>query len=196
MRNESAEPYNNEKRSRGDRPANDPSRDRQEISDPKRDQERLQPDEASIELPDVKDIPGQEFVHAPPLGMMADTTISSADEEGEGLFEDDEEEQTDIVLGTEADITGEDKRILETADTYIPTRDEDQLQQARMDNTDLEGEVLNEASFGNEQTGRDLDVPANTDETQTDAREQDDEENKYYSLGSADNDPNESGDRS
>ena len=43
--------------------------------------------------------------------------------------------------------------------------------------------------------GRDLDVPANTDETQTDAMGQGDEENKYYSLGGDDNDGNESGDR-
>jgi hypothetical protein len=195
MRNDSAEPYNEENRSRGDQPANNPPRERLDISDPKRDQERLQSDEATIELPDVKDIPGQEFVHAPPLGIMADTTISSADEEGEGLFEDDEEDKTDIVLGTEADVTGEDKRILETSDTYIPTRDEDQLQQARMDNTDFEGEALNEAAFGDDQTGRDLDVPANTDETRTDSMGQGDEENKYYSLGGDDNDGNESGDR-
>jgi len=31
-------------------------------------------------------------------------------------------------------------------------------------------------------------VPGNTDETKTDALGQGDEENKYYSLGSADND--------
>ena len=64
-----------------------------------------------------------------------------------------------------------------------------------MDNTDLEGEALNEASFGEDQTGRDLDIPANTDETLTDAMGQDDEENKYYSLGGDNNDSNESGDR-
>ncbi|HWJ02728.1 MAG TPA: hypothetical protein VNU93_03550, partial [Verrucomicrobiae bacterium] len=98
MRNNSADPYNDENRSRGDRSASDPARDKMDITDPKRDQERLKPDEGTIELPDVKDIPGQEFVNAPPMGMMADTTISSADEEGEGLFEDDEEDETDIVM--------------------------------------------------------------------------------------------------
>ena len=196
MRNDSANPYNDENRSRGDRSANDPARDRMDLTDPKRDQERLKPEEATLDLPDVKDIPGQEFVNAPPLGMMADTTISSADEEGEGLFEDDEEDETDIVMGTEADISAEDVQVLQKAETYMPTRDEDQLQTAHMDNTDFEGEALNEASFGNEQSGRDLDIPANTDETRTDAMGQGDEENKHYSLGSADNDANESGDRS
>lgn len=196
MRNNSADPYNEENRSRGDRSASDPARDKMDLTDPKRDQERLKPDEGTIELPDVKDIPGQEFVNAPPLGMMADTTISSADEEGEGLFEDDEEDETDIVMGTEADIPKEDKIALERSETYMPTRDEDRLQQAHMDTTDFEGEELNEDSFGEDQSGRDLDIPANTDETRTDAMGQGDEENKHYSLGGDRQDPNEYGDRS
>lgn len=196
MRNNSADPYNEENRSRGDRSANDPARDKMDLTDPKRDQERLKPDEGTIDLPDVKDIPGQEFVNAPPLGMMADTTISSADEEGEGLFEDDEEDETDIVMGTQADISRTDKEVLERAETYMPTRDEDRLQQASMDTTDFEGEELNEDSFGEDRSGRDLDIPANTDETRTDAMGQGDEENKHYSLGGDRQDPNEYGDRS
>lgn len=196
MRNNSADPYNEENRSRGDRSANDPARDKMDLTDPKRDQERLKPDEGTIDLPDVKDIPGQEFVNAPPLGMMADTTISSADEEGEGLFEDDEEDETDIVMGTEADISRTDKEVLERADSYRTTRDEDRLQQASMDTTDFEGEELNEDSFGEDRSGRDLDIPANTDETRTDAMGQGDEENKHYSLGGDRQDPNEYGDRS
>ena len=196
MKNDSAQPYDGENRSRGDRSASDPARDRMDITDPRRDQERLKPEETTMDLPDVKDIPGQEFVNAPPLGMMADTTISSADEEGEGLFEDDEEDQTDIVMGTEADLSVEDVQILQKAETYMPTRDEDRLQQAHMDNADFEGESLNEESFGTEQSGRDLDIPANTDETRTDAMGQGDEENKHYSLGSDENDRSESGDRS
>ncbi|HSB93443.1 MAG TPA: hypothetical protein VLC28_10010 [Flavitalea sp.] len=52
-----------------------------DIHDSKRDEERLKPDEATIDLPDVTDIPGQEHVTVPPLGEMGDTTASSADEE-------------------------------------------------------------------------------------------------------------------
>lgn len=63
-----------------------------DLSDSPRDQERLQPDEAIIDLPDVKDIPGQEHIHPPSLGELADTTISSDDEEGVGLFGDDTDE--------------------------------------------------------------------------------------------------------
>lgn len=53
-----------------------------DLSDPEHDQERLQGEVTSIELPDVRDIPGQEHIHPPSLGMLADTTVSSDDEEG------------------------------------------------------------------------------------------------------------------
>lgn len=64
-----------------------------DIHDSPQDREKLKPEEAYLDLPDVEDIPGQEFVHAPGLGELADTTISSDDEEGVGLFGDDEEEE-------------------------------------------------------------------------------------------------------
>ena len=191
MQNNNTDPYNKANRTSGDKSSNNPARDKMDLTDSKRDQERLQGDEATIELPDVKDIPGQEFITVPPLGMMADTTISSADEEGEGLFEDDEEDETDIVMGTSGDITAEEKRTLQAGDEYMLTKDEAYLRQASMDNKDFEGEALNERSFGEERSGADLDIPGNTDETESDALGQGDEENKHYSLGSDDNDNNE-----
>ena len=42
-------------------------RDGSDVHDSKRDQERLRPDEATIDLPDENDIPGQEFVPAPTI---------------------------------------------------------------------------------------------------------------------------------
>lgn len=192
MKRNSPEPYNDENRSRGDRSSNDPARDKMDLRDSKEDEEKLKPDEVTIELPDVKDIPGQEFVHAPPLGMLADTTISSADEEGEGLFEDDEEDETDIVMGTSADIPESDRIALERGDSYMPTRDEDQLQRASLDSRDFEGEKLNERSFGEERSGSDLDIPGRLDDTRTESLGQGDEENKHYSLGGEDNEENES----
>lgn len=64
----------------------------EDIHDSARDEERLKADTASIDLPDVTDIPGQENVHVPPLGELADTTASSDDEEGKGIFDADQEE--------------------------------------------------------------------------------------------------------
>lgn len=191
MKKNNRDPYNDENRSSGDKSSHDAARDRMDIRDSRKDEEKLKPDETTINLPDVKDIPGQEFVTAPPLGMMAETTISSADEEGEGVFNDDEEDETDIIMGTRADIPEADKIALERGDSYMPTRDEDNLQRATMDSRDFEGVPLNEKSFGEERSGSDLDIPGRKEETRTSSLGQGDEENKHYSLGGDDNEDNE-----
>lgn len=56
--------------------------DRDDIQDPISDQARLEPETVVIDLPEVSDIPGQEHFVPAPLGILADTTISSDDEEG------------------------------------------------------------------------------------------------------------------
>jgi len=157
-----------------------------DLPDSKEDREKLQAEETFIDLPDVKDIPGQEFVNAPPAGSLGDTTISSADEEGANVFDKDDEENL-RQTGNDADVSRNERTALEQID-YMPTRDEDNLVNARMDNVDFQNEPLNERSFGEERSGRDLDIPGNIDETTTDALGQGDEENKHYSLGSSDND--------
>jgi hypothetical protein len=123
--------------------------------------------------------------------MLADTTISSADEEGEGLFEDDEEDETDIVMGTQADITKIDKQMLETGDDYVPTIDANNLRQASLDNTDFDGEELNEGSFGDQISGSDLDTQEISTEEKSEFLSETDEENNTYSLGSDENNSNE-----
>jgi hypothetical protein len=185
MRNNNNDRIDDDKRSAG-RTSNEPPIDRGDITDPERDREKLRGDEATIELPDVKDIPGQEFVHAPVMSAFADTTISSADEEGEGLFEEDE---TTIVEGTDADISASDKRMLETADQYIPTKDEASLHEAELDETDSDGDSLNEDS--EDLSGSDLDIPESEDVAHSDRSGQGDEENRYFSLGGDDNEANE-----
>lgn len=156
-----------------------------DLPDSPQDQERLQGEETVINLPDVKDIPGQEFVNAPPLGAMADTTISSDDEEGASVF--DEDDSDDLTEGTSFDVRNDERQAL--ADTeYLPTTDEDNLRTARLDNADFDNEALNEKGFGEELSGSDLDMDTGPDETNTDALGQGDEENKHYSLGSSEND--------
>lgn len=58
-----------------------PHDDEFDLTDSPSDRERLKPEITTINLPDVDDIPGQENIHVPPLGELADTTISSDDEE-------------------------------------------------------------------------------------------------------------------
>ena len=78
------------------RPAED-----DDLTDSPSDIERLQPEFTTIDLPDVSDIPGQENIHVPPLGELADTTISSDDEEdilnGDTLQGDPDEDNEDTI---------------------------------------------------------------------------------------------------
>lgn len=53
-----------------------------DLPDSPSDEARLQGDTTIMDLPEVSDIPGQENIHPAPLGPLADTTISSDDEEG------------------------------------------------------------------------------------------------------------------
>ena len=100
-----------------------------------------------------------------------------------------------IKMGTEADISPDELAMLQE-DLSMPNRDNDNLRAAKLDNTDFDGEELNEESFGEVETGVDLDVPGSVDETTTTSLGQGDEENKYYSLGGDrqeknEDDPNE-----
>lgn len=156
-----------------------------DLPDSKKDQEKLRTEETFIDLPDVKDIPGQEFVNAPPLGSLGDTTIASADEEGLNVFDKDDSEDLRRT-GNDSDVSRGERKALEQV-AYMPTQDEDNLQRARMDNTDFQNEPLNERSFGEEKSGKDLDVPgAELDDSNEEIGEED-EENNNYSLGSAGN---------
>jgi hypothetical protein len=160
----------------------------QDLADNQHDLDRMKPETVTMDLPDVSDIPGQENITVPPLGALADTTISSDDEEGVGIFDDEEDEDADIMMGTEADVSAEEKLVLERTDEDMPTDDDRMLRMSALDNQDFEGEELNEGSLATDVSGADL------DETGTDADDpmesigEEDEENNHYSLGSSDND--------
>ena len=157
-----------------------------DLPDSARDQEKLRTEETYIDLPDVKDIPGQEFVNTPIVGSMSDTTISSADEEGTTVF--DRDDSQDLrKRGNDSDVSRGEKIALQQTD-YMPTTDENNLANARMDSVDFQDEPLNERSFGEERSGDDLDVPGSELDDAMEKIGEEDEENNDYSLGSADND--------
>lgn len=182
----------NERQDSSERGARDPNNNRLEgqssrpgdLPDSPQDREKLEGEEIFIDLPDVKDIPGQEFVSAPPLGALGDATISSDDEEGRDVFDRDDSEE--FVDGTAADVSEEEKAALRDTE-YMPTTDENNLRRARMDSRDFQNERLNERSFGEERSGGDLDMSEPVDNKSTDPGNPD-EENEGYSLGSSDND--------
>lgn len=169
-----------------------------ESSSARRNREKLGQDESYIEIPEMKDIPGQEHIHRAGLpGEMADTTPASDDEEAvrEGrdlLSSEQQEDDVDIVMGTEADVTEDDLVLLGDADEDQDMNEDELIRKPSLDNTDADGDLLNEA--GSEETGDDLDIPEPEEsEEDTDALDQGDEENDYYSLGGDQNDSNDNG---
>ena len=97
-----------------------------DLKDSPKDEQKMQQEETILDLPDVKDIPGQENVHVPDLKEMADTTVSSDDEEGVGLFNDEtgadasserfgpaqELDENDLIIGDD----DEEQEILDEED--------------------------------------------------------------------------------
>lgn len=131
----------------------------EDIHDSRADEQRLQPETVTLDLPDVRDIPGQEHVTVPELGELADTTISSADEEGDELFDDANELDEDDD-DEDGDVSDEEAELLERSATETP-EDEDELDvdEASLDDVDEDGDPLEEASLKDDRFGEDLDLP-------------------------------------
>ena len=153
-----------------------------DINDSPKDKKKLKQDKGSLDLPDARDIPGQEHIHVAPLGELADTTISSDDEEGVGVFEDDMEDETLIVMGSEDDIPKDDKIMLESLDNLDATHEDDEsLSRGMPDNVDDDGDELNERI---NVSGSDLDSAIVDEDDADEEIGEEDEENNSYSLGS------------
>ncbi len=113
---------------------------------------------------------------APEAETMGDNGLEGQDDLG-------------IVMGTDADVTDEDLVLLGDKDQDMDGGDDEMFAKAGLDDTDLEGEPLNEAEMNMASTGDDLDIPGDTpNDPRRDAMGQGDEENDYYSLGSDSND--------
>ena len=146
-----------------------------DLPDSAEDKKKLQPDEATIDIPDVKDIPGQEHVRPFLPKEMADTTISSADEEGAGLLDTDEDAATD----KETNVSNTERDLLQRSTESMATHEDEQLKYAEVDNTDDDGVPLNEKTG---LSGKDLDVPGSEDDDTDEEIGEEDEENNAYSL--------------
>jgi hypothetical protein len=65
----------------------------------------------TLDLPDVADIPGQENIRVPNIQSMQDVTISSADEEGAGIFDDDDEDDTQDAVIDDEEVNDDDENL-------------------------------------------------------------------------------------
>ena len=176
---------NTQNTSKGDIPGEFNVSGEKDLQDNPQDKAKMEAETAVIDLPDVKDIPGQEFIHTAPMGEMADTTIASDDEEGVGIFEDEEDEQ---ITNNISNVSRQEKKDLQQADENMPTKDDQSIVAASMDNEDSDGEPLNQEGFGADVSGGDLDISgADADDANEEIGEED-EENNVYSASDENND--------
>ncbi len=148
------------------------------------------PEKNTIDLPEVKDIPGQENVKPPRLGEMADTTVSSADEEGDRTINKaDGKDDLGIVMGTEADVTPEERSVLANIDRRKAESEDAPLITGALDDRDDDGTLLNERS--DDLSGEDLDVPGAEEDDSDEEIGEEDEENNEYSLNDDNGDSND-----
>jgi len=81
--------------------------------------------------------------------------------------------------------------LLNDTATDLLTKDEQQLRRAELDDTDEDGEPLNEKSSANAISGSDLDTSGVDEDDADEEIGEEDEENNDYSLGGDDNSKNE-----
>ncbi|HXB92100.1 MAG TPA: hypothetical protein VNU72_07420, partial [Puia sp.] len=141
------------------------------------------------DLPEVKDIPGQENVKPLRFGELADNTASSADEEGDDVLEQDKDD-LGIVMGNDADVTPAERAALAgRPGLELDSPDDESLIESSLDSTDEDGTPLNEKSSGRDLVGDDLDVPGSEEDDDDEEIGEEDEENNDYSLSdNSDND--------
>jgi hypothetical protein len=121
----------------------------EDITDSPEDQKKLKPDEATLDLPELKDIPGSrrsgEYANLVP----GDTTLSSADEEGDELFENGDDLDSENVSPLEKKLLNE---------SFDPAYDTDlPVNSISLDDKDNEGEFLDEKGLKQDLFGKDLD---------------------------------------
>ena len=158
-----------------------PARANTDLEETQDDREHLRPEKATLDLPEVKDIPGQEHIHVPIMREFADTTISSDDEEGVGIFDEDDDK-----ISAGSNVSKEERQALrDAALKSIDAKDDENLKQAQLDNRDEDGELLNERT---DVSGSDLDVPGSEEDNDNEEIGEEDEENNSFSLDGEDED--------
>lgn len=86
------------------------------------------------------------------------------------------------AIDPETDVTPEDIEMLSAADQHRDI-DDPEIEAAKLDTTDEDGDPLNEGSGTYGETGADLDVPGSELDDRDENNGSEDEENNYYSLG-------------
>jgi hypothetical protein len=94
----------------------------------------------------------------------------------------------DLGLDDDSNVTEDEKNLLEATSISTFSADEENLSRATLDNTDEDGDPLNE---GTGYSGNNLDVPGSEDDDDMEDIGEEDEENNYYGVGGDRQEPGE-----
>ncbi len=127
-----------------------------DLTDSPRDAEKLKGDKGSLNLPEWNDIPGQK--KSTVSAVPGDVTASSSDEEGEGILDDNENGE---------EVSGLDREMLNKP--YDPSYDSDlAVDDISLDDTDNDGDLLEEGGLKQSLFGQDLDDNLEEEEDEED----------------------------
>ena len=140
-------------------------------------------EKTEINIPKLEERRELENIISPPDGEIADITLSSAEEEGDELMQDDLSKA--IKNDPESNVSAQEREDLRRAANDMPGDDVD-LREAALDSTDEDGTPLNEGSFDKDISASDLDVPGAELDDADEKIGSEDEENNEYSLGGDD----------
>ena len=154
-----------------------------DLKDSKKDQQKLKSAPIIMDMPEVKDIPGQENISVPQFREMQDVTISSAGEEGDGILDDlnTGSEESEEIINSGYDVTPQEKKILTKSARHQPTEETEDFNKMALDESDNDGERLNEKGIKQDRSGNDLDTPGTDLDDDDENIGEEDEENNIYS---------------
>lgn len=96
------------------------------LKDPEKDRAKMKAETIIPDMPEVKDISGQENIIPPRMREIEDITISSADEEGAGLPGDLNKEGNDAIASdSSSNVSASEKNLLKKSAEQPPREDLD-----------------------------------------------------------------------
>jgi hypothetical protein len=135
-----------------------------DLTDNRHDQQRLQGDQAELELPDLQDIPGQEYQPDSKLAIIPDSTASSDDEEGTTLWGTRGNHATKEDINSS--VSREERTLLNRA--YHDQEEDSLYEDLSLESQDDDGESVNEKSLNQDHFGEDLDSELTEEEDEED----------------------------
>ena len=151
-----------------------------DLADSKNDEQQMESEDIIMDMPEVKDIPGQENIKVPRMREMEDVTVSSDGEEGVGILDDLNSEEDEILMDEETNVSKSEASLLRKSTEHSPNAERTDLKNITLDQTDNDGEKLNENNFSEDRFGEDLDVPgADLDDDEEETGNEDEENNLY-----------------